>query len=403
MLAAAGMLLLVGPLAPPRVAVPRACADPHSSPAQLPALPLGDAWYRACTTRRPLLTAERELELGRQVQQKRQLEAIRNDLGDRLGRLPTLHEWAVEAELDVAEIEAQCDMGAAAAREFVESNMRLVYMLAAKYTRHRGSGTAFLFEDLAQEGTLGLMRAVQTFDPSKGLRFTTYVWNPVRNAIIDALNSASTAMRVPAHVHVGLHKIKRLQETHGGAMTESELATSIGMSERRVRSLLKASTSATKGGYRTIDAFRPGTTSPLLDVLPSRHAPPEERVARDDEWRRIWRAIDRTLNENEKKILLQRYGLWEAWSKTPHGPEAAASERTTKRRGGTPPTPTPTPAPAVGRGRHGLTPLQSIAQGAGVSPSCCQQVIGRALVKLRASGYADELRETLEGLDEYAA
>lgn len=129
---------------------------------------------------------------------------------------------------------------AKAKQRLVESNMRLVINIAKAYR-----SKAIPIEDLIQEGAIGLMHAVERFDPEKGFRFSTYATHWVRQSIGRALDNKAKAIRIPAHISQSLRKIERIRaqlvRELGQEPTPEQLAATIGISPKRLLALSQAS------------------------------------------------------------------------------------------------------------------------------------------------------------------
>lgn len=127
-----------------------------------------------------------------------------------------------------------------AKQRLVESNMRLVINIAKAYR-----SKAIPIEDLIQEGAIGLMHAVERFDPEKGFRFSTYATHWIRQSIGRALDNKAKAIRIPAHISQSLRKIERiraqLMRELGQEPTPEQVAAAIGISPKRLLALSQAS------------------------------------------------------------------------------------------------------------------------------------------------------------------
>lgn len=150
-----------------------------------------------------------------------------------IGKIPLL---SPERETQLAE---QISMGDKAAKdELIEANLRLVVSIAK---RHIGKGMYFL--DLIQEGNLGLIKAVEKFDHSKGYKFSTYATWWIRQAITRAIADQARTIRIPVHMVETIHKVSRtarqLLQEFGREPTTDEIAESLGMTADKVREIMK--------------------------------------------------------------------------------------------------------------------------------------------------------------------
>ncbi len=153
----------------------------------------------------PLLTSREEIELGRLVQRRQKLIEAFPGLEDSTDAAAA----AIAAEgLSKAKLRAILRSGKKAKDRMVAANMRLCVSLATKNTRKAGPSLEMI--DLAQEGALGLIRAVELFDPERGYKFSTFAYWHVSQRINVAIADKSTAIRIPRHTRDNIAKIKSI-------------------------------------------------------------------------------------------------------------------------------------------------------------------------------------------------
>jgi RNA polymerase nonessential primary-like sigma factor len=253
--------------------------------------------------RYPLLTHEQEVIFGNQVQRMMELGTIKAELAQRLGRSTTLEEWADAAGLSIRELQRLNLEGDRAKRRMVEANLRLVVSVAKKYQKLNME-----MLDLLQEGGIGLQRAAEKFDPSKGYRFSTYSYWWIRQAMTRAISEQSRTVRLPVHVTEKLGKIKKAQRELaielGRKPTLEEIGAYVDIKPQQVKDCLLQSRQPISLDIKIGNEQK----TELVDLLEDDGMTPDDHATLDclkgdlEKWMR-------KLTPQQKEVLQLRYGL----------------------------------------------------------------------------------------------
>ena len=293
--------------------------------------------------RHELLTPEQELTLGREVQAMVALNERCQQAG---GNGP-------ECEYSSAE-KKRFKAGERAKNQMITANLRLVVNLAKRY---QGKGLDLL--DLIQEGTLGLTRAVEKYDPKRGHRFSTYAYWWIRQGLNRALSTQSRTIRIPVNINEKLTKLRaaksRLMQELGVHPSTNQIAIQMKIPLEEVEELLacelRSITVSLQGAVKS-----KADPSELVDILPSEEVPPMELAELAERSTSAWSLLDKSnLTPKERTILSLRFGL---------------------------------------DGSNEWRTLAEVARQMNCSREYCRQVVQRALRKLRKTGIQSGLLET---------
>jgi len=293
--------------------------------------------------RHQLLTPEQELTLGRKVQAMAALQDRCRLAG---GQGPAC---------DFSDLERRTlRQGERAKNQMITANLRLVVNLAKRY---QNKGLDLL--DLIQEGTLGLTRAVEKYDPTRGHRFSTYAYWWIRQGLNRALSTQSRTIRIPVNVNEKLTRLRaaksRFLQAHGVLPNPSQLAQLLDLPLADVEDLLGCELRSVTVSLQGVVKSK-SEPSELVAVLPSPEPPPLERAEQAERSAPGWTLLDRAnLTPKERTVVMLRFGL---------------------------------------DGSNEWRTLAEVARQLDCSREYCRQVVQRALRKLRKTGIESGLVES---------
>ncbi len=260
----------------------------------------------------PLLTADEEIELAKKMEAGDEATAKIDEAREKYEAIEDKKSRkATKLAKEIAAMEADIAAGEAAKKRLAEANLRLVVSIAKRYV-----GRGMLFLDLIQEGNLGLIKAVEKFDYTKGYKFSTYATWWIRQAITRAIADQARTIRIPVHMVETINKLIRvsrqlLQEKGREPMPE-EIAEEMNISVERVREILKIS-------QEPVSLETPigeEEDSHLGDFIQDDNVPSPADAATATLLREQINKVLDTLAEREQKVLRLRFGLDDGKART---------------------------------------------------------------------------------------
>ena len=248
----------------------------------------------------PLLEHDEEILLGRQVQRLMEIKACEELLGN-----PTKDELAASLELTPKELRKLLRDGEKAKDKMVTANLRLVVSVAKKYTKRNME-----LLDIIQEGTIGLVRGVEKFDPGRGYKFSTYAYWWIRQGITRAIAEKSRAIRLPIHVTENLNKIKKAQrelsQLNGEIPSVFQLSDYLGLPVEEIKDLMCKARQPTSLEIKIGE----NRDTALIDLLEDETQLPDTLLERQFIKEDIRKLIT-DLPEMQAAVISMRYGIGE--------------------------------------------------------------------------------------------
>jgi len=293
----------------------------------------------------PLLTGREEVILAQQIERG-------TEAAEKLADLAASGELETLPMVDRKGLERLVRKGDDAKAELTQANLRLVVSIAKRYV---GRGMQIL--DLIQEGNLGLMRAVEKFDWTKGFKFSTYATWWIRQAITRAIADQARTIRIPVHMVESINKVHRIQRQMVQELerepTVEELAEKVDMTPARVREIMRIS----QDPLSLDSPVGEEDDSNLADFIEDQHAEaPAEMAARTMLNSAVEEALEE-LNDREQAVVRMRFGLDDGQPRT----------------------------------------LEEVGREFGVTRERIRQIESKTLAKLRHPQHSQKLRDYLDG------
>src|SRR6476661_1507217 len=293
----------------------------------------------------PLLTAAEEVTLAKRIE-------AGGHAAEKLADLSALRELDTLEFQERRRLERSARDGEQAKSELIQANLRLVVSIAKRYV-----GRGMLFLDLIQEGNLGLMRAVEKFDYTKGFKFSTYATWWIRQAITRAIADQARTIRIPVHMVESMNRVMRIHRQMTQELerepTVEELAEKVGITEARVREIMRIS----QDPLSLDSPVGEEDDSNLADFLADAQAEaPAEIAAKMMLNSAVLEALGE-LNEREQQVVRLRFGLEDGQART----------------------------------------LEEVGKEFGVTRERIRQIESKTLAKLRHPHRSQKLRDYLDG------
>jgi RNA polymerase nonessential primary-like sigma factor len=255
----------------------------------------------------PLLSYEQEIFLAKQVQQMMTVLSVQEKLALELKREPTLQEWANKMEMSEGALLNLLNQGHKAKQKMIAANLRLVVSIAKKYQKRN-----LELLDLIQEGTLGLERGIEKFDPTRGYKLSTYVYWWIRQAITRAIAQQGRTIRLPIHITEKLNKIKFIQrdlsQKLGRIPTTIEIAEALDLQPKEIRECLQFARQPVSLEIRIGTEY----DTQLQDMLEDKGLSPENYTVQKSLNQDLQNLLSK-LPPQQQEILNLRFGLTDGY------------------------------------------------------------------------------------------
>lgn len=267
-------------------------------------------------SRNDLLGQAEVVSLAHQIREGMAVERLQHDMQQRLGRRPSMLELSESLGVSLADTQRHIMTGMAAKNTLVSANLRLVTSVANKLIKSKSGSTSqgLTIDDMIQEGSVGLIRAAEKFDATRGYKFSTYATWWIRAYVMRSITNQGRCIKVPSSIVDEYARIRRMFETlrESGLEkpTDEQVARKLGITPGKLRMVVNVVTQVPASLDVPIDipsASSDGSRS-LLDIVQGNdHV--EEKMVRDMQHRELDLAMRKYLLPVERAVIRLRFGL----------------------------------------------------------------------------------------------
>ena len=262
-----------------------------------------------------LLTGAEEVELAKRIQDLMYLNSVCERLEEENGgKEPTRFMWAIECNITEQELERRLEEGKRAKNAMIQANLRLVVSIAKRYANKSMS-----FQDLIQEGCVGLIRGAEKFDFKRGYKFSTYAHWWIRQAVTRSISDQSRTIRLPVHLFEIISRMSKVERQMvlklGRDPTHEELADAMEMTVEKIKQIKKASLVPISLS-QTVNNSNGEDKRTVEDTLIDDYTEHPEGETGKVLLKEDLENVLNTLNPRERDVLRLRYGLDDGRVKT---------------------------------------------------------------------------------------
>lgn len=265
-------------------------------------------------SREDLLNQAEVINLATRIQLSVAVEEAQRSMEARLGRRPSIPELAKKLDIGLQEVQNRRMAGTAAKNQLVAANLRLVTSIARKVASTKSASTAGIaLDDMVQEGSVGLIRAAEKFDASRGYKFSTYATWWIRAYVMRSITTQSRTIKVPSSVVDEYARIRKqysaMREKGIFKPTEEAVAYELGITAAKLRFVVKVVTQVPTSLDISLDPGSDTANSRSLGEIVEGQDNVEERMVADLQRRELDAALRSCLRPLERAVVRLRFGL----------------------------------------------------------------------------------------------